>query len=402
MHTAEGTLDDQDRGWLALIEGLAALHETLDPQRVLETALEVIPATLSGGAQTEQLVQAVMIFSEAPGEAGELRVHAMRGLTYADSRIALPGISGLIGQVLKERRPRLSRTPRKDSELRRIESLGAAGEVYCLPLGKASPEGILLCAHPERGFFTAKRRQSLERLTSQVSLALFNARRLREYQAQIDRLLDLHEMNRQRLARELHDGPTQSVAALAMRVNIARRLVARESPNLAEELEKIEAIARQATGELRQLLFQIHPQVLESQGLAPAMQALAEKYSQAHGKTVRVQVEPEAITALEMSRQAAIFDLIDQVLRAACRKEEVESIQVRLLSDGIGQAVLEIEDDGLVVRPSAAQLWVEAIRNQVSLLGGELQVITLGAHGSCLRTVIPPGNEAAERTPVAP
>jgi signal transduction histidine kinase len=126
-----------------------------------------------------------------------------------------------------------------------------------------------------------------------------------------------------------------------MRVNIARRLAAREAPGLIEELEKIEAIARQATGDLRLLLFQIHPQLLESKGLAAALQDLGQKTSQVHDKRVSIQVESQVLTRLDMDQQVSIFDLVERALREACKKEELENVRVRLESGSQGQAILK-------------------------------------------------------------
>ena len=400
MHPSKLQLAEQNRRWKALYQAIAALNETLDPQRVLEIALEVSAAVLSSrGERPELLIRAALLFREDPDRPRELRISAMRGFSPEDCAVDLTGAAGLIGQVIQEGKPSISRGAERDPDLSRLASIRSAGEIYCIPLGKSIPDGVLLYGHPDPGYFSADRRQILDLLARQTSTALSNARRLREYQLQVERILDLQDMNRKQLARELHDGPTQSVAALAMRVNIARRLAARESQHVVAELAKIESIARQATSELRHVLFQLNPQVLESQGLAPALQALGDKFSQAHGQRVVVQVEPEIVTRLEMGKQTAIFDLVDQALRATCRKEELENIWVRLQSDSQGRALLEIEDDGLAVSATGgstadpAETWMDAIREQVDLLEGVYEASSSGGHGSCLRITIPLGSE---------
>ena len=95
---------------------------------------------------------------------------------------------------------------------------------------------------------------------------------------------------RRKLARDLHDGPTQSVSAIAMRVNFARRLMERDVAEAGEELYKIEDLARKTTKEIRHMLFTLRPLVLESQGLTAALQAMAEKVNETYNQNVIVEM----------------------------------------------------------------------------------------------------------------
>jgi signal transduction histidine kinase len=406
MHPSKSQPEEQNLTWQALYQGMTALGETLDPQRVLETALEGSAAVITSlGGQPERLVSAVLLFPEDQTQPRMLRVVAMQGLSTEDCAVELPGIAGLIGQAIREGETCLSKEVEGDPELVEFASLRSCTAFCCIRLGKSPPDGILLYGYPEARFFTAERCQFLELLARQTWLALTNARRFRESQLKIDRILDFQELNRVEIARELHDGPIQSVAALAMRVSIARRLAARDTNSILDELAKIEAVARQATGELRQLLFRIHPQVLESQGLAAALQELGEKTRQVHNQRVQFQVEPEIQTRLDMNEQMAIFNLVDQVLREVGKKEELENIRVHLVAGSRGQAILEIDDDGLVVKATgrnsigSAAAGLDAIQHQVALLGGIVELDPKDGHGSCLRITFSPASESAGNPP---
>jgi signal transduction histidine kinase len=92
------------------------------------------------------------------------------------------------------------------------------------------------------------------------------------------------------LARDLHDGPTQSVAAIAMRVNLARRMMKKNVKGTEEELEKIEELAHRTTKEVRHMLFTLRPLILESQGLTAALEAMAEKMRETFGQNVIINV----------------------------------------------------------------------------------------------------------------
>ena len=91
-------------------------------------------------------------------------------------------------------------------------------------------------------------------------------------------MVEVEEDARTKLARDLHDGPTQSISAIAMRLNFVRLLLGRDPQKVKDELFKLENLARRTTKEIRTMLFTLRPVVLETQGLAAAVEQLAEKF----------------------------------------------------------------------------------------------------------------------------
>ncbi len=96
---------------------------------------------------------------------------------------------------------------------------------------------------------------------------------------------------RKKVAHELHDGPTQSVAAIAMRVNFARRLIERDPASAARELQETEELSRRTTREIRHILFTLRPLILESQGLIAALNSMAEKVKDTYNQDLIIQAE---------------------------------------------------------------------------------------------------------------
>ena len=79
-------------------------------------------------------------------------------------------------------------------------------------------------------------------------IAIQNARLYQDLVEEKERMIDVHEEARKKLARDLHDGPTQSVAAMAMRINIVRRLVQKDPKSALDELSRIEELAQRGQG----------------------------------------------------------------------------------------------------------------------------------------------------------
>jgi len=83
----------------------------------------------------------------------------------------------------------------------------------------------MLYAHPDPNYFNSDRRDLLNIIGRHAVIAIQNARLYQDLVEEKERMIEVHEEARKKLARDLHDGPTQSVAAMAMRINIARRML---------------------------------------------------------------------------------------------------------------------------------------------------------------------------------
>jgi signal transduction histidine kinase len=103
-------------------------------------------------------------------------------------------------------------------------------------------------------------------------------------------MMEVHEEARKKLARDLHDGPTQSVAAMAMRINLTRRMFDKNEKMAKDELGKIEELAHRTTKEIRHMLFTLRPLILESQGLKAALQSMAEKMRETFSQNVVIDI----------------------------------------------------------------------------------------------------------------
>ena len=90
----------------------------------------------------------------------------------------------------------------------------------------------------------------LDIIGRQAVIAIQNARLYQDLVDEKERMVEVHEEARKKLARDLHDGPTQSVAAIAMRLNITRRMLAKDVKSATEEIVKLEELAHRTTKEI--------------------------------------------------------------------------------------------------------------------------------------------------------
>jgi len=398
-----------ERGRLQTIFDLiSSLTATLNYQRVMDTALDLSASALgTPAAPAEHLVSAVLLFSPpVEGRQAQLTVAASRRFTPADTRSVLPGTKGLLGQAFEEGKPIASKDFARDPELGRIVALRACKIVLCIPLRHGLDSyGVLIYAHPDPNYFNPSQREILGIVAHQTAIAIQNALLYRDLELEKERMMEIQEDARKKLARDLHDGPTQSVAAIAMRVNFARRLIERDVKAAADELFKIEDLARRTTGEIRHMLFTLRPLVLESQGLVAALEAMAEKMHETYNQNVIVEADAKVIPELELGKQAIIFYIVEEAVNNARKHAQAAHIWVRLKSLEKDVALLEIEDDGVGFDVGAVDSTYEKrgslglvnIRERAELVNGISRIDSAEGKGTRHRVVIPLNEEAADR-----
>jgi signal transduction histidine kinase len=296
-------------------------------------------------------------------------------------------------------------SPASDPELGFLEALHPSKVALCIPLASGPDTlGILLFAHTDAEYLTDERVDLLQAIGEQAVIALENSHLYRDLLKEKDLVTEMQEEARRQLARDLHDGPTQSIAAIAMRLNYARRLMERDPSATADELEKVENIARRTTKEIRHMLFTLRPLILETQGLAAALQQLAMKVGDTHDQDVYVETDDEYGNNIEMSTQAVLFYIAEEAVNNARKHAEAEHIWVRLKRQD-DLAVLEIEDDGVGFNVGSVDtdyeqrgsLGMVSMRERAELVSGALRVESAEGKGTHIRVFIPLSEEGAEQ-----
>lgn len=387
----------------AIYELTSALTGTLSYQRIIESALGLADSALSPDLEpgANPLVSAVLLFRE-----GRLYIAADRRLTPTDRRSQLDGQEGILKTLFDERMPVFTQRVSLDPELGRIVAFRNCASAYCLPLYTGlNLYGALLFAHPDAQYFTEERREILEILARQLSIAIQNARLYQDLVEEKERMAEIHEEARKKLARDLHDGPTQSVSAIAMRLNILRRLLERDPQKAISELEKIEELAQRTTKEIRHMLFTLRPLVLETQGLKAALQSMADKMRETFNQNVIIEVDERAIEHLEIGKQGVIFSIVEEAVNNARKHARAANIWVRLKPLQNDILLLEIQDDGVGFDVKSVMqsyekrgsLGMVNLTERTELINGLLNILSAPGKGTRVQVFIPLTEDAADR-----
>jgi signal transduction histidine kinase len=195
------------------------------------------------------------------------------------------------------------------------------------------------------------------------------------------------------------------VAAIAMRINLARRILKKDTKSAEEELQKIEELAHRTTKEVRHMLFTLRPLILESQGLTAALTAMAEKMRETFAQNVIVNVDEKLLENMEMGKQGVIFYIIEEAVNNARKHASAFHIWVRLRAFETNIALLEIEDDGGGFDVAAVNknydnrgsLGMINLRERTELVNGLLNIDSAPGKGTRVQVYIPLTEEAADR-----
>lgn len=384
----------------------ATMSTTLHYEKILHSVMNAGALGLRDidSGMTARLISAVMLFRSTDSQ---LHVVYGRGLTAADEARSSSGTSGIIGEALKKCIPVVGSIARKDPELQYFVGFQYVRSTLAIPLRAGYDNyGVLLFASELPDIFTEEHTELLAAVGTQATIALQNAVLYENLLQERDKIVEVEEEARKKLARDLHDGPTQSVAAIAMRMGIIARLLEKAPADVPSELKKVEDLARKTTKEIRHMLFTMRPLVLENQGLAAALQQLGDKTFETHEQKVTVRVARDVERLLDQHQQGVIFYIIEEAVGNARKhaKAEMITISIQPQDDVI---IVKISDNGagfdtnavLSNYDSRGSLGMVNLRERTELLSGTLSIESAVGKGTTITVLIPVKQQTSNLPP---
>ena len=223
----------------------------------------------------------------------------------------------------------------------------------------------------------------------QLPLAWWLAQRIQRGQDERERLLkraiDASDVERRRIARDLHDGVVQDLAAVSY--SLAAAAEGAPAP-YDSNLRTAAAETRHGIGQLRTLLVEIYPPELHRAGLSAALADLLGAAS-ARGLETSLDVDPGL--RLEPETEALFFRIAQEAVRNAVKHAGAESVSVRMAATESG-ARLVVEDDGRGFDPVAAggedHFGLRVLEGLARDAGGELEIDSAPGEGARIRVEV--------------
>lgn len=224
----------------------------------------------------------------------------------------------------------------------------------------------------------------LQMFAASISIALENARLYEQAQ----RLAVLEE--RQRLARELHDSVTQSLYGINLYVEAAAgQMMLGQTEQVRQYLSDIQATAQESLAEMRLLIYELRPPILEHEGLAAAIQNRL--YSVEHRAGLKFSLENNLEERLAPALEEGLYRIAHEALNNILKHSRAKNVTIRI-QPAQEKIVMEIADDGVGFEPETACregcLGIVSMRERAQALGGRLTVDSGPGNGARIRVEV--------------
>jgi PAS domain S-box-containing protein len=206
------------------------------------------------------------------------------------------------------------------------------------------------------------------------------------------RLMTMQDEERRRIAREIHDGLGQELAAAKM---ILDGILSKDSsPSMRQASADASQLVDRAIQQVRTISHLLHPPLLDEVGLVSALHWYLEGLSERSGIGIHLAVDPPDLGRLRSELETAIFRIIQEALTNMFRHSGARNGQVSL-TEGEGRIMVTVRDDGkgieeqvIQLRPDSVGVGIGGMRQRVSELGGSLRLANANP-GTIVEVVIP-------------
>jgi signal transduction histidine kinase len=370
----------------------STLRATLSFEQVVEQALDVCSLALEDmGVPRESLVGAVFLY-----DGTELLPLAQRRFLGTDEDRALAGKDGVVGAALQQAEPMVTDNPGHDPELHEFNTFAGALTVVCIPL-RAGYQlfGVMVLGSDTAVRFDEDHFELFTAVADHAVIALQNAQLYQRLEAEKQRLIEADEKARRNLARDLHDGPTQQIAVMAMRLSYIRSMVLKDPQKAQIEIEKVEELAQRTSRDIRGMLFTLRPLLLEARGLGPAIEAMMNHIGESDGIEMRL-IGADNGDVLNQTAQSVVFLIIEEALSNARKHAGADGIEVRLWQED-DLFVARVVDDGIgfdaekstAGYSASGSLGMVNMQERAERIDGSLRLESIPGTGTTITLVVP-------------
>lgn len=212
------------------------------------------------------------------------------------------------------------------------------------------------------------------------------------------RMVEAEELERRRIAGELHDRVGQNLSALNINLDIALGLLPKESQEVRLRLTDSLALVEGTLQTIENLMADLRPPLLDEYGLNAALGLYVQGFAQRNGLKVAVDDPWEIGASLRREVAIALFRIAQEALANVAKHARAR--QVRVLLDRSGEdIVLDISDDGCGFDPrerlAQSTRWgMTSVQERAAAVGGSVDIQSTPGGGTTVRVTVP-GNEGA-------
>jgi len=377
-------LHESSTRWLRHLESLNEIGNALSSHLDLEPLLKIVAARL------RELVGARLVLIALPDTSEALRVVAAEGEGASASvgrRLQLG--ASKVGRVLERARSERVDVMLEDPEVdqQTARDLGVTTALYVPLIVNGRAIGVI-AAHNKEGSnprFGDEDARLGESLAQRAAIAVDLSQRVSR--DAMRRVVDAQELERKRLARELHDEMGQALTSILLGLKTLEQAV--ETDQGREGVAAVRELVVSTLQDVRRLAVELRPSALDDFGLAPALERLVEIV----GQDTSVEVDLEVGIGgerLPADVETTIYRIVQEALTNISKHARATRISI-LLARKDRAVVVVVEDDGGGFDPGSetAGLGLAGMRERVTLLGGQLRVEASRGRGTTIAAEVP-------------
>ena len=371
--------------WLAQLESLTEIGNALAGETELQPLLQLI------GERLAPLIDAELVVIAIPVGADELRIEAAAGPAAKELVGAmLARDTSKSGRVLERRR-----SERVDSTLEDVEidqelarRVGLRSGLFVPMIVADRPIGVI-AAHNKLGpdpRFTDEDLRLTETFGARAAVAVDLADRVAR--DALRRVVAGQELERRRLARELHDETGQALTSILLGLKHVEEAGSPESARAAAA-ELREQIV-DTLQNVRRLAVELRPSALDDFGLAPALERLAEAFGEQSGIAVDIQTNLDS-RRLTPEVETALYRIVQEALTNVAKHAEATRVSI-VVTRRESSVTAVIEDDGQGFGAGGGTgegLGLVGMKERVGLLGGRLALESTEGAGTTVVAEVP-------------
>ena len=209
--------------------------------------------------------------------------------------------------------------------------------------------------------------------------------------ASVEMLVNAQEAERQRLSRQMHDGPAQALSNFILQTEIAMRLLEVDPGQAREELSNLKISAMGTFQKVRNFIFELRPMMLDDLGLAPTIRKYSDAFREQSNLEVSVTVTGTE-RRLEPYIEVMIFRAIQELIGNASRHSQATVAKVFLdMGDHLIRVTVDDNGKGLdaEIAQQGSSLGLKLIKERAEMLGGTFEIDSAVGKGARVSFSVP-------------
>jgi signal transduction histidine kinase len=371
-------------GWSRQLESLNEVGNALATETDLDRLLDLVARRL------RELLDARLVMVLLPSGDDQLRFAAVAGDRAELAGETITRSTSKSGRVLERRQSQRADSvlddPDVDHEATRL--IGASTGLWVPLLVRGRAIGVL-AAHDKLGAdvrFTDTDLRLAETFATRAALAVDLSERIA--QDSLRRVVEAQELERRRLARELHDETGQALTSILLGLKALEERT--DDPASRAATEELRELVVSTLQDVRRLAVELRPSALDDFGLVAALERLTASFAEQTGISVDFQ------TALADERlpeevETALYRIVQESLTNVVKHARARRVSI-LLARKAGAVKAVVEDDGQGFEPAAQTgggYGLVGMRERLALLGGRLEVESSRGAGTTIAAEVP-------------